>query len=164
MPVLHDRYIIFILIPILTLISALIYEIKNPNYKKITILILVLANISHLYYELNNKTLYKPEVNKILESINNTSTNEFTRNIYIDKKTNPPNFRNYVMRTRNFLHNNFKILKDTKSLNDKGFWLICYSGNNRLNCPDSNIEGKLKSEITLRKKRIIAEYIKNIEN
>ena len=33
-----------------------------------------------------------------------------------------------------------------------------------INFHGSNIEGKFKSEITLRKKRIIAEYIKNIEN
>mgnify|MGYP001306015898 FL=1 len=140
----------------------MIYEINNLRLRKIVISILVIVNISHLYYELNYKTFYKPEVSKILTLIIASLEQGYTKNIYIHEETNPPDFGNYVMRTNNFLNNDFKILKNDKSLHDKGFWLICYNGNNSLNCPHSNIEGKFKTEITLRKKRIIAEYKKKV--
>ena len=109
MPILHDRYIIFILIPILTLISVLIYEINNLRLRKIVISILVIVNISHLYYELNYKTFYKPEVSKILTLIITSLEQGYTKNIYIHEETNPPDFGNYVMRTNNFLNNDFKF-------------------------------------------------------
>ena len=164
MPVLHDRYIIFILIPILALISILIYELKNLKLRKIIISTLVIINISHLYYEMSNKVFYKPEVSKILISINEASQQEYSKNIFIDEEKNPPYFSNYVIRLNNFLINDFLLLKEKETLYEKSFWLICYIEDQGLDCPKSNIEEKFETKKILKTKKIIAKYKEIIEN
>jgi hypothetical protein len=164
MPVLYDRYIIFILIPILALISILIYELKNLKLRKIIISTLVIINISHLYYEMSNKVFYKPEVSKILISINEASQQEYSKNIFIDEEKNPPYFSNYVIRLNNFLINDFLLLKEKETLYEKSFWLICYTEDQGLDCPKSNIEEKFETKKILKKKKIIAKYKEIIEN
>ena len=163
MPVLHDRYIIFILIPILTFISVLTYELKNLKLRKIIISILLIINISHLYYEISNKVFYKPEVNKILISINKESQQEYSKNIFIDKQKNPPYFKNYIVRLNNYIINDFLLLEEKEILYKKNFWLICYIEEG-LDCPQSDIEEKFETKKILKKNKIIAKYKEIIEN
>jgi len=151
MPVLHDRYIIFILIPILAFISVLTYELKNTKLRKIIISILLIINISHLYYEISNKVFYKPEVNKILILINKESQQEYSKNIFIDKQKNPPYFKNYIVRLNNYIINGFLLLEEKEILYQKNFWLICYIEEG-LDCSKSDIEEKFETKKILKKK------------
>ena len=71
-PIIFPRYIIFVLIPIIILLSILIYEIKNKSVRNFIIFIIVLLNIvnhlsestfQQLYSEKQN---YKPYLEKMI--------------------------------------------------------------------------------------------------
>ena len=126
-PVLFDRYIIFVLIPIFVLLSSLIYEIKNRKAKKILILILVITTLSNLYLELANKYWHhKPQTVKLLNLIYENSQNKNSINLYLDEENGIPTFHDYVIKLEKFKKNNFKIIKKNELSFVNDFWLICY--------------------------------------
>ena len=57
-PILVNRYIIFVLIPIIILISVLIFNIKNPIFKKSLISILILFSIGNHFTEQTFKQFF----------------------------------------------------------------------------------------------------------
>lgn len=130
-PVFHDRYIIFILIPILILISFLINESFNLKLKSFLIFFLVSITLANHYIEIFKRTNTKPEFRRALYEIKNSDTKDIILNL-----------GGSSMLVSNYIKN----LKINKSINfnyysyddflpkNKSFWLLCYSPNNNFNC------------------------------
>ena len=59
MPILTDRYIVFVLIPILILISSLIFEISNKKLKIFLLIFILVPTIINNYLEIEKQRNYK---------------------------------------------------------------------------------------------------------
>ena len=84
-PILIDRYIFYILIPIICLLSHFIFQIKNKKLKIFIIAIITLSTFfNNLLYENSFKQLYtnvpiqKPEIKKALKIIDQSIIKNFT--------------------------------------------------------------------------------------
>jgi len=124
-PILTDRYIIFVLIPILILISSLIFEIKNIKTRIFLLIFILVPTIINNYIETKNRIITKPEFTKFL---NNIEKNEF-KNLTI----NAPNkgelkvVENYIASLNEFKSKNFKIYNINQiSKDEKMLWVVCY--------------------------------------
>jgi uncharacterized membrane protein len=121
-PILIDRYIIFILIPIFLLISIFILEIENNKIKNCMLILLLFSSLINNYIEIFNRKISKPEFRKTLKIINNSNTK------YISTNT-PERFieivDNYIKSTKEFNNLNIISLKNIDN-KIKNFWLICY--------------------------------------
>jgi len=123
-PVFHDRYIIFILIPLFVLIPLLISEISNSKLKKIITSLLVLITLSNHYIEIFYRVHTKPEFKKTLMHIDKSDTN----NIMFSIRDHYTLVSNYVRnikidQTSQFIFSSY----DEKKSSIKKFWLFCYT-------------------------------------
>ncbi len=134
-PVLHDRYIIFILIPIFVLIPFLIKEISNSKIKIFLITFLVIMTLSNHYLEIFKRINTKPEFKKTLNYVKKNNINFFV----IDLGGTPFFFLNYI---KNINDNEFSkftfIEKNDLKYQSKDFWLICYSTDPNFECEPKN--------------------------
>jgi len=140
-PILTDRYIIFVLIPILILISTLIFEIKD-NKLKILILIFILVPtiINNFIFEIKDKKVNKPEFKKFFNSLEKDAIKSLTFNTYLknNKKVSEAQkilIENYVKTLKEFKNKNLKIfnLYDV-SEDQKMIWVVCYEPLVGFNC------------------------------
>ena len=131
-PVLINRYIIFVLIPILFLISHLTFETNYNLVRKIFLLLIIILTFFNHFTENTFKQFYtniypsKPEIGKTLKFIN--KSNSLNYSVLLDG-SNELNINNIY---ENYLNNYTKKLKfdlnfinylDKKTLpND--FWII----------------------------------------
>ena len=83
-PILKDRYIIFILIPIILLISNLIYDLKKTHLRKIFIFTIIISTAVNQFFEIFNKSHEKPDYVKIVDELNKSST-KYVSIIAMDK-------------------------------------------------------------------------------
>ncbi len=131
-PILINRYIIFVLIPILFLISNLTFENKNNLTKKFLALLIILFTFFNHFSENTFKQFYtdiypsKPEVNKSLNIINNSKTVNYS--VVLDEN-NARNintvYENYLTSYSNKLKfdlNFFNYLNEKTLPNE--FWII----------------------------------------
>jgi hypothetical protein len=147
-PVLSDKYLIFILLPILLIISNFSLEIKNKLLKNLIIFILVISTLGNSFTErsfkqfFGDKTIYKPDFLNLFKKINESEFNKFTYNFveksYFNKNELQKALKNY----------SFKYTKvNNKKLNyvnylDKGFanknidflWIVCLKSLNGTDC------------------------------
>jgi len=124
-PILTDRYIIFVLIPILILISSLIFEIKNKKIKIFLLIFILVPTIMNNYIEIKNRIITKPEFTKFF---NNIEKNEF-KNLIINvpNKTELKVVQNYIASLNEFKTKNLKIYDINKvSKDEKMIWVVCY--------------------------------------
>ena len=84
-PILIDRYIFFVLIPILCLISHFIFQIKPKLFSySLATLICLITFFNHLFFENTLRQFYteiypnKPEIKKVLKHINLSDNSNFT--------------------------------------------------------------------------------------
>ena len=84
-PILIDRYIFYILIPIICLLSHFIFQIENKKLKFFIIITISLAtSLNNLLYENSFKQLYtnvpvqKPNIKKALKIIDQSNIKNFT--------------------------------------------------------------------------------------
>ena len=131
-PVLINRYIIFVLIPILFLISHLTFESNNNLIKKIFLSLIIILTFFNHFTENTFKQFYtniypsKPEIGKTLKFINKSNSLNYSVLLDVNNKLNINNIY------ENYLNNYTKKLKfdlnfinylDKKTLpND--FWII----------------------------------------
>ena len=128
-PVLIPRYIIFILIPILFLISNFVFNIKNKTLKFIFLLILVLPTFLNHFTENTFKQFYKkiypskPEIGKVF--LNMDKMNIFNYSFVINDDNQPLSlfymsvpYKNYLERYSIKINQNFKYINysDEKTL------------------------------------------------
>tara|TARA_Y100000591_G_scaffold264096_1_gene237430 strand:- start:527 stop:1948 length:1422 start_codon:yes stop_codon:yes gene_type:complete len=132
-PILIDRYIIFVLVPIFILISILILDIKNLKIRYFILTIILVSSLINNYIEIFERKKTKPEFNKIIEYISKSNT------AYIITKANDDIVKeiviNYSKKTIlgkkdniNFLSSNF----DYSEL--KEIWFLCYKPINGFDC------------------------------
>lgn len=136
-PVLHDRYIIFILIPILVLISCLIYEIKNKKVKFILISFTVILTLLNHYIEVFERPNTKPQFNNIIEDIHLSDTKNIV--LFINDDPSDDVYKNLIS---NYIQNIvsspkyiFKFYRyDNMPDELQNLWLICYKPNIDYDC------------------------------
>ena len=131
-PVLHDRYIIFVLISILIIISVLIFEINNRKLRVYLLIFILVPTTINNYIEIQLRKNTKPEFTKFLNDIKNKEIKNLT--LY------GPNrelklVENYITSLKEFKNNNFKAF-DISNIpsNEKMVWAICYEPLLGFNC------------------------------
>jgi len=135
-PILTDRYIIFVLIPILILISALIFEIDNKKLKIFLLISILIPTIVNNYIEIQFRKNTKPEFTKLLGNLEKHETKNLT---FYAPKVIDEIIENYILSLNVFKNNNFKIINiDNISSDTKMLWVICYEPVMGYNCNISN--------------------------
>ena len=139
-PVLTDRYIIFVLIPILILISALIFEIDNKKLKVFLLISILIPSIINNYIEIQFRKNTKPEFTKLLSNLEIHETKNLT---FYAPKLIDEIIENYILSVNVFKNNNFKILNiDNIPSDTKMLWVICYEPVMGYNCNISSDKRK----------------------
>ena len=136
-PILKDRYIIFVLIPIIVLITNLIYEVENKKIRFFLFYLVLVSTITNHYFEIYNKDVTKPNYKEILNKIDYNKSKNLAV-IAIDKihpfmtdvKGIDPNrerniVENYLFNF-NYIKNNFSLVNQNNlNENVNKLWLIC---------------------------------------
>tara|TARA_B100000989_G_C19285900_1_gene362241 strand:- start:37 stop:597 length:561 start_codon:yes stop_codon:yes gene_type:complete len=93
-PIIFPKYIIFVLIPIILIISILIFYIENKKLRNFFIFFLILLNLGNHFTEstfkqfFNYKIKFKPDFDTALKIIKTSETNKM---IFYREKTNTQN-------------------------------------------------------------------------
>ena len=134
-PIIFPKYIIFVLIPIILIISILVFYIENKTIKRLVISLLILINIANHFTESTLKQFFSekqrlnPNFEKafaIIEKSQIKKLNFYTNKIN-DENQNYINtvISNYSKKMLNQKGYNIEILKDGAK-NTKGkIWNIC---------------------------------------
>jgi hypothetical protein len=143
-PILTDRYIIFVLIPIFILISTLIFEIDNKKLKIFLLISILIPTIINNYIEIQFRKNSKPEFTKLLGNLKKHET----KNLYFyAPKVIDKIIENYIQSLNVFKNNNFKILNINNISSDiNKLWVICYEPVMGYNC---NIPTDIQKSWTL---------------
>ena len=135
-PILTDRYIIFVLIPIFILISALIFEIDNKKLKIFLLISILIPTIINNYIEIQFRKNTKPEFTKLLGNLEKHETKNLT---FYAPKVIDEIIKNYILSIKEFKNNNFKIHNiDNISSDVKMLWVICYEPVMNFDCSISS--------------------------
>ena len=132
-PILTDRYIIFVLIPIFILISVLILDIKKFKKKYLILFLILTSSLINSYIEIFKREKSKPDFTSSFEHILKSDINNIvakTRSDIIEKI-----ITNYFKNTKIAKENNllfFKSSLDHSNLN--ALWLLCYKPVNGNDC------------------------------
>ena len=133
-PVLHDRYIIFILIPILILISCLLNELRNNYLRRILISLLILLTVSNHFIEIFARYVDKPKFNLVLNQIKKENNNNII--LYNPRETSIF-IMNYLTNIKPNIEKKFNFYKfNNLNENINNFWILCYM-------PEVNFKCKL---------------------
>ena len=136
LPVLTDRYIIFVLIPIIILISSLIFEISSKKLKIFLLICILIPTIINNYIEIQFRENTKPEFTKLL---NNLESHEIKNLTLHAPKVIDEIIKNYILSVKEFKNNNFKIHNiDNISSDVKMLWVICYEPVMNFDCSISS--------------------------
>ena len=132
-PVLLGRFLIFLLPPIIILISHLLFELNNNFWRNSLIFLICFITLTnHILYENSFKQFYtqiyptKPEIKKALDKINENKINKFTinDNKAIEKNTYEA-YENYVLKYASYLNYDldyFNYKTENPEINE--FWII----------------------------------------
>jgi len=132
-PVLTDRYIIFVLIPILILISVLIFEIDNRKLKISLLLFILIPTFINNYIEIKFRKNTKPEFTKLLNNLEEHETKNLT--LYTPNKIYTEIVKNYIISVKEFKNNDFRIFSINNLPSDiKMIWTLCYEPLVNYNC------------------------------
>ena len=123
-PILTDRYIIFVLIPILLLISSLIFEIKNKKLKIFLLTLILVPTIVNNSMEIKNRIITKPEFAKFF---NNIEKSKFKNISVYAPERELKLVVNYIENLSIFKEKGFKIY-DINNIpkNEATIWVVCY--------------------------------------
>ena len=132
-PILTDRYIIFVLIPVFVLISSLILEIQINKLKICLLIVLLLSTITNNYIEIFQREVSKPEFKNTIRYIINSKTNN---NIFVlaEHKIHQKIVSNYSKAIILKENMNFNFLNEIKSDDIDEFWVLCYEPLNQFKC------------------------------
>jgi hypothetical protein len=126
-PILTDRYIIFVLIPILILISSLIFEIKNRKIKFFIFTFLLMSTILNNFMEIKDRKVNKPEFKKFFNSLEKNEVKNFTVAGKFSREHILKLVENYIKTLKKFRNEDFKIFNiNNVSKSQKIIWVICY--------------------------------------
>ena len=170
-PIIFPKYIIFVLIPIILIISVLTFHLENKKIRNFFIILLILLNFGNHFAEstfkqfYNEKVKFNPDFDSALKIIENSETNKMI--FYIDhkgKKNRDYEVQDYYKSVlfnygRAIINNEqYEINLLSKNLkNYKGkIWNICltnpinecYKPNQKINVLNENfLQGGLKLDL-----------------
>ena len=133
-PIIHSRYIIFVLIPIIVVLSYLIFEIKNKYIKNTILSILFLLTFGNQFTESNFKQFYedrpryKADYFNPLKKINDSDHKNYFVNhsLYQEEKFWSDVFQNYLnifIKENNFNINQLNLSELKSKI---GYvWILC---------------------------------------
>ena len=131
MPILIDRYIIFVLISIFILISILILKLDNKKIRNAILTILILSTLTNNYIEIFKRKNVKPEFKKSILFMENSNylnymlaDNSNLNNRFVENYIKLNSTRKLKLKFYNNFHN--KPLKN--------IWVICYLPITKSNC------------------------------
>ena len=153
-PILIDRYIIFVITPIILLISLFIYK-QHEKTKWIFIIIICSFTFINNYIEIFERKNAKPEFNKVLFEISKFKKSGIE--IVTDDENNHKYIINYLKKIRFSKFDNLNYFEYNKPINDQFFWSICYLPINGFNCEKNLIHTNYKTNI--KKKYFLIEAI-----
>jgi hypothetical protein len=136
-PVIHDRYIIFILVPIFILISCLIKELSNKRVKVALILFIVIITLANHYIEIFQRSNAKPQFNMAIHDIKKSGIQNIVLFLPKDSSYAVGNdvVSNYVKNINISSKNIFTYYQHYKFPNNlENFWLFCYKPNINYDC------------------------------
>ena len=133
-PVLHDRYLIFILIPIFVIIPLLINEIKNIKLKRYLVSFIILITLSNHYLEIFQRHNTKPEFKKTLNYIDQKKIENIVFNLQEPSFLVLNYIKNLKISQLNFIYTKYEDPLPQK----KDFWLLCYSTDPNFICEFNN--------------------------
>ena len=149
-PILVPRYIIFVLIPIVILITYFIFELSNTK-KIILISLIFFITLGNLFTEqtikqfYKERIVYKPEFNKALNIINDSNNKNFS--IKLDTVTKEISNSTWNKAVKHYLlflisKNNLDIgFKRMDKIKEENTWVFCIHDLNHNNC---NLSEKFK--------------------
>ena len=162
MPILTDRYIVFVLIPIFILISSLIFEINNKKLKIFLLIFILVPTIINNYIEIENREITKPEFTKFLNSI---EKNEFKSLTLYGPNRELKLVDNYVKTLKEFKNKNFKIYNINNIPKDeKMLWVICYEPLVGFDCTLPNNKENEWNLVTTKKNHLLNSRLFKINN
>ena len=131
-PILIDRYIIFVLIPLFILLTQLIWSLKEKKTKYFFIFLLSLSTITNAFLELNFKNAEKPQFTELVNNIDN----KISKNITFSKNEDSEfiMLSNYFLNKKIFQEKDLKIVKFNQIKKIPNVWVVCYSPLNTVNC------------------------------
>lgn len=151
-PILISRYIMFVLIPIVCIISHLIFLIKNKFTKYVLItLICLTTTVNHVFFENTFKQFYtniyytKPQIKYAFKTINNSNIKFFTIKTKEAKEKNlNESYENYIKKYLEKLKFDLNFINYNNDNMPQKFWVI-------------NIKDAYKDDL------ILKENLKNYE-
>ena len=149
-PILLDKYIIFVLVPVLILTSNLICLIKNHLFRKIVISLTILLTIGNLFTEttikqfFSKRIIHKPDLKSTFIEINDSNYKNYSFNLekgnWTSEKTLNDILKNYsekytkqINLKLNYINykNNGEMFKNS---NSNFLWLVCLYDINGRSC------------------------------
>ena len=135
-PIIFPRYIIFVLIPIIILLSILIYEIKSKSVRNFIIFIIVLLNIGNHFSEstfqqlYSEKQNYKPYLEKMINILKKNDEKSYTIDMSLNeskKLTAYQAINNYIYNFNIFENSKIEYMTSEQFLNSKKrkIWILC---------------------------------------
>jgi len=133
-PVIFSRYIMFVLIPVIILLSYLIFEIKNDKIKKSLIIFFVTITFANQFTEYNFKQFYKErpkfkiDYSSAVKFINDSNYKNYFINHSLNAKEKIWShvFNNYLSIFTKEKKIDIKQMNLSDLKNKKGFvWIIC---------------------------------------
>ena len=137
-PIIFPRYIIFVIIPIIVLISYFIFELKNKLIRNLLVLLIVILTLGNQLTETNVKQFFKDRVHhkqnfiSVLNEINNSNFKYYFIQIndpIINIDDVEKAYSNYFIKLSN--ENNLGInlikIKKLEEININKVWFICFA-------------------------------------
>jgi len=146
-PILIDRYIIFVLIPILILISVFTSKINNKSLFIPIVFLLTTSSLVNTYLDVFKGQVSKPEFNKAIDLVLQNNM----KKIYL--KDNKYNYLviNYLQNIKTFKKNEIEFIMNKKDLLKNNFLFICYEPMNGFKC---SLNSKLENSNLIGQKNL----------
>ena len=155
----HDRYIVFVIIPIIMIISLGLNELDNKKIRNYLIILLFISVIINSIFEILNKNLSNPGFNKFVEDNKNydgkliylysnySESKAKTKDELILDKNTIEILSNYLKKSEKFKSNNYKFI-DLKNIDDyEKIWIICYQPSSAYKCDYEKLNLPQKKKI-----------------
>ena len=170
-PIIFPKYIIFVLIPIILIISILTFYLENKKFRNFFIILFILLNFGNHFTEstfnqfFDEREKFKPDFDTAFKMIENSETNKMV--FYLDKKGKKTRddevqdyYKSVLFNYGKTIINNKQYKIDLLSKNLKNYkgkiWNICltnpinecYKPNQKINILNENfLQGGLKLDL-----------------
>ena len=154
-PIIFPRYIIFVLIPIILLISILIFEIKNKLIKNFLIIIMVFLNLGNHYSEatfkqfIAKRNFFKPDFKSMINLIYQSPEKNFTIDLSLsstEEKSINNAISSYIERESQDINSKIKFINKKQFINSnkKTVWVVCLTAVTKNKCEDLDLSSNMK--------------------